>query len=284
MDCPLLVWMLSINREVSTDEYKECYELVKTCVPHFKIKAEPASGESFRQIVAQMMPLLMMRHRRVPRAKWKDSATPLGKHWIEQDPEGMHPDRWLRSMIGYSLAYESSLVGMAMVQGRQREVVNVGIGLKQLAVEPRDVTVKAYAESLSHKLTPLELSFVSPDLADDVIIRRLSILLALKQAYIKAIGQPIGFDWSRLEFNIPEESAKGDGAPLQGWEFRLFKAVLGVVRRGVLIEENYQCVSAFFRGTKESKFIWHDNQKDLESWVQFINVDQMVKVIPKLTA
>jgi 4'-phosphopantetheinyl transferase len=43
-------------------------------------------------------------------------------------------------------------------------------------------------------------------------------------------------------------------------------------------------VCAFFRGAKDSTFVWHKSAKDLESWVQFINVDQMVNVFPKLTA
>jgi 4'-phosphopantetheinyl transferase len=133
-------------------------------------------------------------------------------------------------------------------------------------------------------LTSLEISTIAQGNPDDIILRRLCIVLALKQAYIKAIGQPIGFDWSRLEFNIPAETAQGDGHPLQGWEFRVFRANLGVARGDVLVEEHYQCACAFFRGSRESSFIWHDNQKDLESWVQFINIDQMVKVIPKLTA
>ena len=55
-------------------------------------------------------------------------------------------------MIGYHLAWENSLVGMVMVQGKQREVVNIGLGVKQVAVEPRDATVSAYVESLSHKV------------------------------------------------------------------------------------------------------------------------------------
>jgi 4'-phosphopantetheinyl transferase len=210
---------------------------------------------------------------------------------------------------------------MVMVQGKQREVVNIGLGIKQVAVEPRDATVSAYVESLSHKvcdtrfpttrqtlqcrvtrmatsfpdfrltvyfilphqLTELEISFLAPNLGDEVVLRRLCILLALKSAYIKAIGQPIGFDWSRLEFNISEETCSGDGQPLTGWEFRLYKAHLGVQRRGILVEESYQCVTAHFRGTTDSKFVWQDNNKDLESWVQFINIDQMTNVIPKLT-
>jgi len=284
MECPILVWMLSLNRDVTTDEYQKCYELVRECVPHAKIPYAPTSIDSFRQLICQMMPLLMMRHRRISRTKWKDCQTQNGKHWIEQGCEDMPPEKFLQSMIGYHLAYDNSLCGMIMTQGRQRQVINIGIGIKQLAVEPRGVSVAAYAESFAHKLTPLEQTFIKPEFGDEVVLRRLCILLALKSAYIKAIGQSIGFDWSRLEFNIPAESARGDDHPLQGWEFRVFKANLGVARNGGLVEESYQCACAFFRGTKDSKFVWQDNQKDLEQWVQFINVDQLIKVIPKLSA
>ncbi|KAI6125334.1 hypothetical protein EDD16DRAFT_1761629 [Pisolithus croceorrhizus] len=285
MECPILVWMLSINRDVTTDEYDKCYNLVKECVPHAKIPYDNTSIDSFRQVICEMLPLLMMRHRRISRTKWKDCVTSNGKHWIEQVcSDDMPPEKFLQSMIGYHLAYDNSLCGMIMTQGRQRQVINIGLGIKQLCVEPRGVPVAAYAESFAHKLTPLEQSFVAPELGDEVVLRRLCILLSLKAAYIKAVGQNRGFDWSRLEFNIPNETARGDDHPLQGWEFRVFKAQLGVQRNGTLIEESYQCACAFFRGTKESKFIWHDNAKDLEAWVQFINVDQMIKVIPKLTA
>lgn len=284
MECPILVWMLSINRDVTTDEYEKCYDLVKECVPHAKIPHDNTSIESFRQTICEMLPLLMMRHRRISRVKWKDCVTSNGKHWIEQSPDDMPPEKFLQSMIGYHLAYDNSLCGMIMTQGRQRQVINIGLGIKQLCVEPRGVPVAAYAESFAHKLTPLEQSFIAPELGDEVVLRRLCILLSLKAAYIKAVGQNRGFDWSRLEFNIPDETARGDDHPLQGWEFRVFKAQLGVQRTSTVIEESYQCACAFFRGTKESKFIWHDNAKDLEAWVQFINVDQMIKVIPKLTA
>jgi 4'-phosphopantetheinyl transferase len=128
------------------------------------------------------------------------------------------------------------------------------------------------------------MSFVSgADISDETILRRLCILLALKAAYIRAVGQPIGFDWSRLEFNVPEESCKGDGEPLTGWEFRLFKSQLGVNRDSHMSEESYQCVVAYFRGTQDTKFMWAESKEELDSWVQFINMDQMINVIPKMT-
>jgi 4'-phosphopantetheinyl transferase len=135
------------------------------------------------------------------------------------------------------------------------------------------------------------------------VLRRLTIMLALKASYIKAIGQPLGFDWSRLEFDVPGAHAAGDGMPLNGWEFRVFSASLGVLRRlaarGLvdeppappppddekeLVREQYVCCVAFFRGHGESRFDFQTTPEQLEGWVQFINIDQMLKVVPKLTA
>ena len=42
--------------------------------------------------------------------------------------------------------------GMVMVQGEQREVVNIGLSIKQVAIEPHNATVTAYIESLSHEV------------------------------------------------------------------------------------------------------------------------------------
>ncbi|KAJ7482639.1 hypothetical protein FB451DRAFT_1393967 [Mycena latifolia] len=86
----------------------------------------------------------------------------------------------------------------------------------------------AYTESMAHKLTPTEMQLLAPEMGDKVALRRLCTILALKAAYIHAISQPPGFDWARLEFDVPGEAARGEGTPLTGWEFRIFRASLGV--------------------------------------------------------
>ena len=116
-------------------------------------------------------------------------------------------------------------------------------------------------------------------------MRRLCVILALKQAYIKAIGQPMGFDWSRLEFNIPDKKATGDGRPLNGWEFRVWSSELGFpIPEGGEghVRQVYQCAVAFFRRTRETRFVWHQESKDLDAWVQFITLDQLLNVADKL--
>jgi len=294
MDCPLLVWVLLLNRDISNQEYDACFNVVRECAPRVDVTYEPTNSDSFKKIASAMLPLLMMRHRRVSRSNWKNCVTPTGKHYIEQNHENVPPENL--PVIGYHLTYDNSLCGMAMVQGRHRQVVNIGLGIKQVVVEPRGASVSTYVKSHSNQLTELEMTFLESIEGDDVVLRRLSILLALKKAYIRATGQPDDFDLSRLEFNIPAETASCDDRPLQGWEFRIFKGQMGVAVKGRFgmsevregeysranVEDSYQCACAFFRDNRGIRFVWHDSQRELEAAVQYINIDQIIKVIPKL--
>lgn len=70
MDCPILVWMLSLNREYTKEvrvgkvsfptitvqlimnkrkEYDECYNLVRECVHHVRFQYNPPDPDSFRE-------------------------------------------------------------------------------------------------------------------------------------------------------------------------------------------------------------------------------------------
>ncbi|KAI0358025.1 hypothetical protein OH77DRAFT_1502585 [Trametes cingulata] len=280
MDCPILVWMLFTNREMTKEEYAKCHAVLRECVPHAPVRNSPTEPETMRQMVAFLLPLLMMRHRRVPRARWRDNITTM--HHITDDNPVAAASR-ARSMIGYHTSYDHNLVGMAMTQGRREDVVNIGIGIKEISAPP-GMSGQDFAISLYHKLTPVEQSFINPSQGEEVVMRRLCLILALKQAYIKAIGQPMGFDWSRLEFNIPEKTATGDGRPLAGWEFRVWTSQLGWPIPGESGHhmQNYQCAVAFFRRTRDTKFIWQNDAKELESWVQFITLDQLLNVADKL--
>lgn len=66
--------------------------------------------------------------------------------------DDMTPERFMQSMIGYHLTIDGSLCGMAMSQGVRHKVINIGMGTRRTAVEPRGVTVAAYVESLAHKV------------------------------------------------------------------------------------------------------------------------------------
>ena len=56
-----------------------------------------------------------------------------------------------RSMIGYHTSYDHNLIGMAMTQGRREDVVNIGIGIKEI-VSPPNMSANDFAISLYHKV------------------------------------------------------------------------------------------------------------------------------------
>lgn len=126
-------------------------------------------------ILTHIMPLLMMRQQRVPRAKWRLLQTDRGKKWIERvcgpgcllgvsdrqlmifvgrnkDAEGMHPSRHLNEMMGYATCSDHNMVVMTGAQGKRHQVVNIGLCIKRIAYE--GPSVNQWAQSLSHKVGP----------------------------------------------------------------------------------------------------------------------------------
>lgn len=68
------------------------------------------------------------------------------------DPSVPVPPNRVRAMIGYHLAWEHNLIAMSMTQGRQRDVVYIGMGIKRMQAEPRETSVLTYAQSFYHKV------------------------------------------------------------------------------------------------------------------------------------
>lgn len=120
-------------------------------------------------------------------------------------------------------------------------------------------------------------------LDEEKLLSRLGILLTVKESLINGLGQPVGFDLSRIECNVPEGAVRVDGQPLLGWEFRLFKTVVqNTDEQGVSTSETYQVTVAFYRGNNVSKFVFVENPQDIERLTQYFPLENLLRVIPKL--
>ncbi|QRW26445.1 kinetochore protein Mis12/MTW1 [Rhizoctonia solani] len=200
-----------------------------------------------------------MDQRRAPRTSWSLKETKYGKPYIDHGND--------QKTIGYNITHSHNIVGMACAIGPKHKVWNIDCSIL-LATYLTDNNVP--------QLTPLELSFLDPTLPDEVKLRRLYILWTLKESYTKALGQPIGFDFSRIECDIPHRQIRVDGEPLLGWEFRLFRANTGVLRKGTLVEESYQCTTAIYRGGNTTKLLWEheDGVGEGDKWLRFARQNQ----------
>ncbi|KAF8519366.1 hypothetical protein BU17DRAFT_90069 [Hysterangium stoloniferum] len=285
---PLNVWAVTINRKVTREEFETCLNYVDHKA---RVKAEKSSsrGDGFRElhpgtvafttrtstghVIAKLLPSLVVwnEHPNIHASQWNHNKTKAGKEYMDSAE--------VNKVLGYETACGVSLVIMAWAYGPKLHVINIGIDIMQLSL-PKAMNARTFADAYSHKITKSEQVFLDAKLKDEVILRRLCILITIKAAYIKALGQPPGFDYSRVECNIPEETVTVDGNPLHGWEFRLFKVNLGVVRNGLLLEEAYQCATAIFRGGN-TVIIWEESPKDMEKWLHFITTDVILANLPR---
>lgn len=264
---PLKVWVMSMNRHVTTDEIVrglnkiEDEDVRKTCLN------KPTRDECIRSMISKLYPIIVMQHK-LSRYRFKRAKSSTGKEYFQsQDPN---------YVLGYSVADTGSLVGMAWATGSPSQVVNIGLDVMKFSI-PRNTTVTDFFESQKHKLTEREQRDVLSGNSDETLLRRILIILTIKTAYIKAIQQPPGFDYRRMECSLPTQQFRVDNHELLGWEIRMFKANLGIQRKEALVEEVYQCCAMIHRGGRVNRVYWNDKEGEATEMLNFLKVDQIVR-------
>jgi 4'-phosphopantetheinyl transferase len=71
---------------------------------------------------------------------------------LQEASDDISPERALHSTIGYHLSNERSIIGMAMSQGRQKQVTTIGLSTKQLLIDPPGTPFSKFIESQGHKV------------------------------------------------------------------------------------------------------------------------------------
>jgi len=272
---PLYAWILSLNRIPSYEEYQLCFRCLDdpSRAKVAELVRDGRKDEAWACLCGRLLPHIVMNQRQIPPRAW----------YIHGNEDGAKPaivSLGYDKKLGYNVARHGQVVAMAFALGPGPAVANVGCDVRRVATPPR-VPVSIFVESLSHKITDLERSFLFGQ-PDDVILRRLFILWTMKEAYLKAIGQPLhlGIAWDRIECDIPNETILVDGSQLRGWEFRMFVANVTTTPK----DEMYQVTCAIHRGGDKTKFFWNHGQKSavLDSWLRFLTVDSIMDAVWQL--
>ncbi|PSR73678.1 hypothetical protein PHLCEN_2v10597 [Hermanssonia centrifuga] len=100
----------------------------------------------------------------------------------------------------------------------------IGVDVMLLQV-PRRTTFEGFVETVSDQLTTYEQSILLPHspLDPQEALRRFYLIWTLKEAYTKALGLGLGFDFKRIEYDVPKDVVHVDGVRPIGWEFVRFE-------------------------------------------------------------
>ncbi|TDL18281.1 hypothetical protein BD410DRAFT_753434 [Rickenella mellea] len=287
MDSRIYCWALTINRVPTDEEFWSCARVIEEVFPESHLAAmirsgAPRSGGLVREVFCQLMPILMMKQQGIPRSKWRQYQTENGKRWIDRDLERMHPARHLVSRMGYTTSADLNMVVLAAAQGKTNHVVNIGLSVRRIAVQPDRTRVKAWSQTIAHKLTQFECRQLS-GLEDWPRLSRIWILLTIKEALVDGLGQPQDFDFARIECDVPNEVVRIDGQVLLGWEFRLFCSTQECVNmKGKTYHDHYQNTVAFYRGSNLTRIVFEQDPGDAARFTTFCRLTDLLKVLHKL--
>lgn len=129
------------------------------------------------------------------------------------------------------------------------------------------------------QLTSLERAILLPpapalSLPPREQLRRFYLIWTLKEAYTKALGLGLGFDFSRIEYDVPNDVVRIDGIAPRGWKFTRFE-LQNEVRSGQI--EEYVGVVAIFVG-EDVEVEFKVVEASSPEWLKVYNASQFMKM------
>lgn len=114
----------------------------------------------------------------------------------------------------------------------------------------------AHLNANTGQLTQTERHYLNTEVPLSEQLQRFFWIWTLKEAYTKALGQGLGFDFRRVEFDVVNLIVRVDGQIPQGWHFGMF-----VIEDG---EDLYQGVVAEYVGGTSTSIV---NKSTKPNWL-----------------
>ncbi|KAF9646976.1 hypothetical protein BDM02DRAFT_3098972 [Thelephora ganbajun] len=194
-----------------------------------KIKRFFRREDAFRSLVGNLLPRVMLHERGVPVSSVKFAKTEANKPYICTPITDLPEHEHLH--IGYNVTHDAGLIAMAFEVGTTPDqpwidspAHRIGVDVMHLSIPDR-FTLQAFVETVGDALTPYEKQTLnpSPPVSSSEALYHFYLIWTLKEAYTKALGLGLGFDFQRIEYDKTKNRVKVDGIILKGWTFDIFR-------------------------------------------------------------
>ncbi|KAG7448973.1 uncharacterized protein BT62DRAFT_963752 [Guyanagaster necrorhizus] len=226
------VWAVQYDPALFSEDLYHAGLLVVDSESATRIKKFFRREDACRTLIGRLLPRMMLRDRGVLPQAMTFGATEARKPYITT------PD--LDPPVAFNVSHDNGLVVMVFGPGTANPPsFTIGIDVMKVRIPGRD-SFRSFVETVGDQasLTSLERrSLLSPGVSQDEALRRFFWIWTIKEAYTKALGLGLGFDFSRLEFDVTSDIFRVDAVVPPGWQFTKFMLMQGQdVYLGVVAE------------------------------------------------
>ncbi|KAL1735739.1 4'-phosphopantetheinyl transferase superfamily [Schizophyllum commune] len=209
-----VVIIISIAQSIDRHKlYEAGLELVDA-ESQARIKRFYHRADACRCLIGRLLPRVLLKQHGIPAAQMTFGKTDAGKPYVTTP---------LDPSIAFNVSHDSSFVAMVFAPGGANPpAYSVGVDIMEVRM-PRGETYASLTETFGEQLTTLErrqLRALQPEEG----LRHFFWIWTTKEAYTKALGIGLGFDFNRVEVDVAARTIRIDGVIPQGWRLTRFEA------------------------------------------------------------
>lgn len=135
--------------------------------------------------------------------------------------------------VAFNVSHDNALVAMAfgdVTDGDAAHAPAYRLGVDVMKVElPRGETLDGFVNTFAEQLAPSERAKLTASAHASTKLEDFFRVWTFKEAYTKALGLGLGFDFARLAYDVHGKTFSVDGGdnmsrpPPRGWDVRVFK-------------------------------------------------------------
>jgi len=227
--------------------------------------------DKWRSVIGRILPRVLLTDRGISPGAIRVAVADNGKPYVELPV--------LDPSLTFNISHDSDYVAMAYDE--TRSVNQIGIDIMKADI-PRGETVASFASVMSEQFTQRERLYLASRLGDRSSAAMIIFKYwTMKEAYTKALGLGVAFDFSRIEYSIAsseigEDRVFVDGVILHGWDFRGFTFFDG--------RDRYVGVAARFRGDGDTTISWTDISMSGCDWFEHVGFRDLLRRAKPISA
>ncbi|GJJ07354.1 hypothetical protein Clacol_001555 [Clathrus columnatus] len=207
-----LVFLPNAITELPTEIFERCLSRLNSD-SQARIRRFYHREDAWRSLIGMLLPYNALRDHGSLTENVQFARTSSGKPYLTSPID-----------MSFNVSHDKQLIAMVTSFRVETNLKAPGLGIDVMRRKiPKGETISSFVRAIDSTLSKSELEMFTPQLDHHTAEKNIFLLWTLKEAYTKALGLGLGFDFERIEYDIPNDVVHIDGIIPRGWHFIMFE-------------------------------------------------------------